>query len=82
MFETGAETRVDTIIVVTCDADIQRKRVLDRPNMTVEKFELIISKQMPDSEKRALADHIVDTSQDLEHSEAQVVAIIDLLRHS
>lgn len=82
LFETGAETRVDTVIVVTCDADTQRKRVLDRPNMTVEKFELIISKQMPDSEKRALADHIVDTSQDLEHSEAQVVAIIDLLRHS
>tara|TARA_R110002126_G_scaffold13441_23_gene58380 strand:+ start:806 stop:1390 length:585 start_codon:yes stop_codon:yes gene_type:complete len=82
LFETGAEARVDTIIVVSCDAAIQKKRVLARPNMSVEKFELIVSKQMPDAQKRALADHIVDTSHDLEHSEAQVVAIIELLRHS
>ena len=82
LFETGAEARVDTVIVVSCDAAIQKKRVLARPNMSVEKFELIVSKQMPDAQKRALADHIVDTSHDLEHSEAQVVAIIELLRHS
>lgn len=82
LFETSAEARVDTVIVVTCDAAIQKKRVLARPNMSVEKFELIVSKQMPDAQKRALADHIVDTSHDLEHSEAQVVAIIELLRHS
>lgn len=82
LFEIGAEARFDAIIVVTCDANIQRERVLARKNMTVDKFEAILAKQMPDDEKRRRADHIVDTSISLEETEAQVIAIIKALRHS
>lgn len=82
LFEIGAESRFDAIIVVTCDGDIQRDRVLARKNMTIEKFETILTKQMPDQEKRARADHIVDTSIGMQETDAQVMAIIKALRHS
>ncbi|MEW7008950.1 dephospho-CoA kinase [Lentilitoribacter sp. EG35] len=82
LFEIGAEERFNAIIVVTCDADVQRQRVLSRKNMTTEKFEAILAKQIPDHEKRRRADHIVDTSVSLEETEAQVIAIINILRHS
>lgn len=80
LFETGGEGRVDAIVVVTCAADIQRARVLARPGMTVEKFEMILSRQMPDSEKRQRADYIVDTGEGLEPARAQVRAIIADIR--
>lgn len=82
LFEIGAETRFDAVIVVTCDADLQRERVLARKNMTIEKFEAILAKQMPDQEKRRRADHIVDTSHSLQETQTQVIAIINALRHS
>ena len=52
---------IDYVVVVTASPETQRKRVLSRPNMTNDKFEAILSKQMPDSEKRLLADFIIDT---------------------
>jgi dephospho-CoA kinase len=76
LFETGAERRVDAVIVVTAPAEVQRERVLSRPNMTKEKFAAILSRQMPDAEKRARADYIIDTSQGLEAAREQVKAII------
>jgi len=54
--------------------------VLARPGMTAEKLDVILQKQMPDAEKRARADYIIDTSQGLEHAEAQVAALIEKLR--
>lgn len=81
LFETGAEHRVDIIVVVTCDPDIQRSRVLAREHMTEEKFQNILKKQLPDDEKRKRADHIVDTSDSFTQTEAQVIAIIKALRH-
>ena len=61
LFETGADTWLDSVLVVTCPPDVQAKRVLDRGTMSHEQFQMILSRQMPDSEKRARADHIVET---------------------
>lgn len=76
LFETGGRDRVHSVVVVTAPADVQRARVLARPGMTVEKFEAILAKQVPDARKRELADYIVDTSAGLEAARAQVEAII------
>lgn len=82
LFETGAQSRVDLVVVVTCDADIQRKRVLARKNMSINKFNAILKKQLPDAEKRKLADHIVDTSVSFTQTEAQVIALLANLRQN
>lgn len=80
LFETGGQDRVDSIVVVTCDPDIQEKRVLARPGMTREKFDMILSRQMSDSEKRRRADFIVDTGLGFEPARQAVDNIIQQLR--
>ncbi|SFU08934.1 dephospho-CoA kinase [Mesorhizobium sp. YR577] len=79
LFETGGRNRVDKVAVVTAPADIQRERVLARPGMTEEKFASILAKQVPDAEKRRLADFIIDTGQDLEVAKKSVEEIIATL---
>lgn len=79
-FETGAEKRVDVIVVATCDPQIQRQRVLARPGMTEEKFRLILDRQLPDSKKRERADFLVDTGGGLSQARQRVQQIIALLR--
>lgn len=76
LFETGADSDVDFTVVASCDPAIQRERVLARPDMTVEKFETILKRQLPDSEKRARADYIVDTGAGMEKARAAVLEII------
>lgn len=76
LFETKAENRVDAVVVVTCDPVTQRDRVMKRPGMTEEKFALILSRQVPDAQKRAKADYIIDTSGEFDSTRAQVAAIV------
>ncbi len=80
LFETGANDRVDLIVVVSCDEDIQRTRVLARPGMTEEKFAMIKSRQTPDREKRDQADFVVDTGLGMDHARAEVRRIIKEIR--
>jgi len=79
LFETGGAARVDKVVVVTCDPEIQRARVLARPGMTEEKFQLILSRQMPDAEKRRRADFLIDTGKGLEAARKQVEEIVEKL---
>ena len=75
LYETGGQTRVDKVVVVTCDPTVQHERVLSRPGMTEEKLALILSRQMPDAEKRQRADFLIDTGKGLEAARKQVEEI-------
>jgi dephospho-CoA kinase len=77
LFETGGETRVDAVVVVSAPPEVQQARVLERPGMTMAKLDAILAKQMPDAEKRRRADFVVDTSQGFDAARAQVRAILD-----
>ncbi|MEM9669687.1 MAG: dephospho-CoA kinase [Pseudomonadota bacterium] len=79
LFETGGDRRCDYVCIVTAPPDVQRTRVLARPDMTADAFEAILAKQTPDSEKRAKADFIVSSAFGLDFAMAQVSAISDLL---
>lgn len=76
LFEGGGQNAFHAVVVVTADAQTQAQRVLARPGMTRERFEAILERQMPDAEKRQLADFIVETDQGLEVARAQVRAIV------
>ena len=79
LFETGGEQAFDKVIVVSAPAKLQRERVLARPGMTPDKFARILDRQVPDEEKRAKADFIVDTSGSLEDTRRQVGDILACL---
>jgi dephospho-CoA kinase len=76
LFETGGEKRVDAVVVVTTTPEAQRERILARDNMTSEKLDAILARQLPDAEKRKRADFVVDTSHGLDPVRA---AIRDIL---
>ena len=76
LFETGGERRVDAVVVVSAPEEMQRARLLERPGMTTAKIESILARQMPDAEKRARADFIVDTSRGFDAARAEVRAIL------
>ena len=79
LFETGSEDEFDKVIVVSAPEAVQRERVLARRNMTSEKLASILSRQMPDEEKRRRADFVVDTGRDLSTTERQVRDILACL---
>jgi dephospho-CoA kinase len=78
LFETGADTWLDAVLVVTTDRDTQRSRVMARPGMTEALFEQIVARQVPDAEKRARADHVIETKT-LEQTRADVAKLIGKL---
>ncbi len=76
LFETGGEKRVDAVVVVTTSPEIQREQILARDNMTSEKLDAILARQLPDAEKRKRADFVVDTSHGLDPVRAQIRDIL------
>lgn len=79
LLETGGESRCDAVLVVTAPAEVQRERVLARQGMTAEKLAAILSRQMPDAEKRRRAHFLVDTSRGLMAADRQVGSILTAL---
>jgi dephospho-CoA kinase len=79
LFEKGAVSEVDAVLVVTAPPEVQRARVLARPGMTAERFAQILALQLPDAEKRARADHVIETGASLAGTEAEVAALVDKL---
>jgi len=80
LYETGSDINCDAVVVVSAPAEVQRARVLARPGMTEERFAAILAKQMPDADKRARADFIVDTSQGFDAARQQVREILAQVR--
>lgn len=81
LFEGSSQALCDGVAVVSVPADIQRARVLARGTMSEADLDLILSRQMPDAQKRALATWVIDTST-LESARAKVQAIVSEIRQS
>ena len=79
LYETGEDQKVDYVVVVSADEEIQRKRAMARPGMTAEKLASILARQMPDLEKRCRADFVIENSGSMEHLRTKVDALSKML---
>ncbi|HGG64882.1 MAG TPA: dephospho-CoA kinase, partial [Rhodobacteraceae bacterium] len=76
LFETGANEMMDAVVVVSAPPEIQRQRVLERSGITEAQFQTILDKQLPDAEKRARADYVIETTT-LADARAQVKSVLE-----
>jgi len=76
LFESGLHQGVDAIVVASAPQEVQRARVLARPDMTPDRLEVLLGRQTPDAEKRERADFVVDTSRGLGAARVQVRRIL------
>ncbi len=79
LFETGGAAEMDAVVVVTAAPEVQRARVLARPDMTEAMFRTILAKQMPDAEKRRRADFVIETTT-IDAARAAVHDILEQIR--
>lgn len=79
LYETGAQERVDKVLVVTAPEEVQRERVMARPGMSEERFAALLARQVPDAEKRRRADFVIDTGEGMEAARRHVAGIIGQL---
>ena len=80
LFETGADARVDVTVVVSAPHDVQRARVLARPGMTADKLEHLLARQLPDAERQARADFVVDSGTSLQDMRIEIDRLIESLK--
>ncbi|WP_416878874.1 dephospho-CoA kinase [Litorimonas sp.] len=80
LFETGGDRKVDYTVTVTAPAEVQKERVMARPGMTEELFEMLLSRQLPDSEKRRRADYVLSTGVSIPETRKQVQELMRKLR--
>lgn len=79
LYETGGEKRVDAVLCVSAAAEVQKARVMARPGMTTERFQHVLSQQLPDADKRQRADFVVTTDIDFDDTRAQLKAVVEKL---
>ncbi len=80
LYETGADRETDAVVVVTAPQAVQAERVLGRQGMTADKFARILARQLPDADKRARADFVIDTSGGIEAARGDVARILAAVR--